>query len=188
MKKLVFCFDGTWNQLSADVPTNVAWLAQMIRPRTRDGTAQVVYYDEGIGTQANAIRRLTDGAFGWGMLANIREAYRFLIFNYEPGDQIYAFGFSRGAYTARSFLGFIRHAGILDVASASKIDKAIEIYRDAPAGRTGKESALAMRFRAKFCKGMCVSETAISASGWTRISTRARCRCSTSAISAFGIR
>lgn len=158
-KRLVFCFDGTWNRLSADVPTNVAKIAQMVRPVTASGQPQIVYYDEGIGTNTWFGRRWYEGATGKGLMSKLRAAYRFLIFNYEPGDHIFAFGFSRGAFTARSFLGFIRHAGILDVVSANKIDRAIELYRKAPAGRTGEESGAAMRFRLKYCRGVCVSET-----------------------------
>lgn len=157
-KRLVFCFDGTWNRLSAEVPTNVAKIAQMVRPVAADGLTQIVHYEEGIGTNTWWGRRVYEGAVGKGLMDKLRSAYRFLIFNYEPGDQIFAFGFSRGAYTARSFLGFIRHAGILDVISANQIDKAIELYRHAPAGITGEESGQAMRFRLQYCRGVCVSE------------------------------
>jgi uncharacterized protein (DUF2235 family) len=155
-KRLVFCFDGTWNQLSADRPTNVVQLAQMVEPTATDGTPQIVHYDEGIGTNMNRLLSFRDGAFGQGMLRIIREAYRFLIFNYRPGDQIYAFGFSRGAYTARSFVGFIRHAGILDVDNANVIDRAIRIYRTAKAGE-GIETEEGLKFRSQYCRGVCVS-------------------------------
>lgn len=155
-KRLVFCFDGTWNQLSADRPTNVVQLAQMVQPVARDGTPQIVYYDEGIGTDMNGLRRAFAGATGKGMEPILREAYRFLIFNYQPGDEIFAFGFSRGAYTARSFVGFIRHAGILDVDNANAIDRAIRIYKEAEAG-AGVESAEGLKFRSEFCRGVCVS-------------------------------
>lgn len=157
-KRLVFCFDGTWNRLSTDNPTNVVKIAQMVEPIARNGVSQVVYYDEGIGTDKNWLGRVHDGIFGKGMVRILREAYRFLIFNYSPGDEIFAFGFSRGAYTARSFIGFIRHAGILDVASAPQIDKALDIYRLAPAGITGEESGVGLRFRSQYCRGVCVSE------------------------------
>ena len=122
MKRLVFCFDGTWNKLSTNCPTNVVLVAEMVAPIAKGGVPQIVYYDEGIGTAKS--EHFMGGAFGKGMMTNIREAYRFLLFNYEPGDQIYAFGFSRGAYTARSFLGFIRHAiaslGITTAQSAGR--------------------------------------------------------------------
>ncbi len=156
-KRLVFCFDGTWNRLAADCPTNVVRIAQMIEPTARDGTPQLVYYDEGIGTE-NKLTKLMRGALGHGMMQIIAEAYRFLIFNYAPGDEIFAFGFSRGAYTARSFAGFIRHAGILDAVSASQIEKAIEIYRKAPAKMRGMESLDGLKFREAHCTGICVSE------------------------------
>lgn len=157
-KRLVFCFDGTWNELSADEPTNVAKIAQMVRPTAKDGSAQLVYYDEGIGTNTNWVNRKYQGATGKGLMLNLREAYRFLTFNYEPGDSIYAFGFSRGAFTARSFVGLVRHAGILDVISANQIDHAIAIYRKAPAGQTGEESPEALDFRLANCRTMCVSD------------------------------
>lgn len=155
-KRLIFCFDGTWNRLSTDCLTNVALLAQMVCPTASDGKPQIVYYDEGIGTGRRKLGKLFDGAFGRGMIKIMREAYRFLIFNYEAGDEIFIFGFSRGAYTARSFAGFIRHAGILDIAHASQIDTAIELYRNARAG-TGEESEAAQKFRAEHCTGICVS-------------------------------
>jgi len=157
-KRLIFCFDGTWNRLSANSPTNVVLVSQMVKPMARDGTPQVVYYDEGIGTGRSWPVQMVQGALGHGMLKILREAYRFLIFNYEPGDEIFAFGFSRGAYTARSFIGFVRHAGILDAVSATQIEEAIRIYKEAPAGETGMESLEGLQFRAQHCTGICVSE------------------------------
>ncbi|MBL0001859.1 MAG: DUF2235 domain-containing protein [Sphingomonadales bacterium] len=155
MKRLVFCFDGTWNKLSTNCPTNVVLVAEMVAPIAKGGVPQIVYYDEGIGTAKS--EHFMGGAFGKGMMTNIREAYRFLLFNYEPGDQIYAFGFSRGAFTARSFLGFIRHAGILDVDSAEQIDQAIAIYKGAFKG-DGDDALPALKFRAQHSSQVCVSE------------------------------
>ncbi len=118
MKRIsIFC-DGTWNQLSAPNATHVARLARAVRPSATDGRTQLVYYQQGVGTGrgTNAVARKMDkwlgGALGWGLDDNIIEAYRNLIFWYEPGDQIFIFGFSRGAYTARSLAGLIRTAGI----------------------------------------------------------------------------
>lgn len=155
-KRIVFCFDGTWNRLSVECPTNVVLLAQMIEPLAPDGTPQVVFYNEGIGANRWWPVRVYEGAVGKGMERIMREAYRFLIFNYEPGDEIFAFGFSRGAYSARSFIGMIRHAGILDIASVTQIDEAFRIYREAPTV-TGTESDEGFAFRAKYCTGVCVS-------------------------------
>lgn len=155
MKRLVFCFDGSWNRLDADCPTNVVLVAESVRPTAKDGTVQVVYYDEGVGTAKRD--RFRGGIFGMGLLTNLREAYRFLIFNYEPGDEIFVFGFSRGAFTARSFAGFIRHAGILDINSASQIDKALTLYKAALL-KEGDDHPRTMKFRATYSSKVCVSE------------------------------
>lgn len=107
MKRLVFCFDGTWNKLVPDLATNVVLTAASIDRIDKKGVAQIIHYDEGVGT--GALDSLRGGMFGTGLIDNVREAYRFLVFNYDPGDEIYVFGFSRGAYSARTFVGFIRH-------------------------------------------------------------------------------
>lgn len=155
MKRLVFCFDGSWNRLNADCPTNVVLIAESVRPTARNGTPQIVYYDEGVGT--GKLDKIRGGVFGTGLLTNLREAYRFLIFNYEPGDEIFIFGFSRGAYTARSFAGFIRHVGILDINTASKIDKALGLYK-AALKKDGDDHPNTMKFRADYSTKVCVSE------------------------------
>lgn len=155
MKRLVFCFDGSWNRLNADCPTNVVLIAESVRPTAKDGTPQIVYYDEGVGT--GKFDKFRGGVFGVGLLTNMREAYRFLIFNYEPGDEIFIFGFSRGAYTARSFAGFIRHVGILDINTASQIDKALDLYK-AALSKDGDDHPNTMKFRANYSTKVCVSE------------------------------
>lgn len=94
MKRLVFCFDGSWNQLDAPYPTNVVFTAESVLPIAADGTAQVIFYDEGVGTEKG--EKLTGGMFGKGLEKNLNDAYRFLIFNHTPGDEIYVFGLSRG--------------------------------------------------------------------------------------------
>ena len=133
MKRLVLCCDGAWNSADQErngvpTPTNVVKLAY--RVAKRDGaTLQVIYYDQGVGT-GNFFDRLTGGAFGDGVEANIYDAYRFLIGNYEPGDEIYLFGFSRGAYTVRSIGGMIRKCGILARPYVKHYHAAIELYRD----------------------------------------------------------
>src|ERR1043166_9849175 len=96
MKRLVFCFDGTWNRLDAAFPTNVVITAESVLPLAAANTAQLIYYDEGVGT--GRWDRIRGGLFGAGLMQNLANAYRFLIFNYTPGDEIYVFGFSRGAY------------------------------------------------------------------------------------------
>lgn len=134
MKRLVFCFDGTWNKLDAEHPTNVLLTAQSILPLTKKA-AQIIYYDEGVGT-GEGLDYYKGGILGMGLLQNLADAYRFLIFNHTPGDEIYAFGFSRGAFTARSFAGLLSNCGILDRRKAAMAKQAIELYRsreDTPA-------------------------------------------------------
>lgn len=155
MKRLVFCFDGSWNRLNTDCPTNVVLLAESVRPTARDGTSQIVYYDEGVGTARRDTFR--GGILGAGLLVNLREAYRFLIFNFEPEDEIFVFGFSRGAFTARSFAGFIRHVGVLDINSASQIDAALDLYK-AALSKDGDDHPRTMKFRADYSAKACVSE------------------------------
>jgi uncharacterized protein (DUF2235 family) len=132
----IFC-DGTWNDLSLDTPTNVVRLAKCVAPVSRKGQAQIVFYDEGVGVAANISRttdtltKLLGGAFGRGLDRKIEAAYRFLVLNYEPGDDIYVFGFSRGAYTARSLCGLIRKCGILKRSCFNKVPEALGLYRNA---------------------------------------------------------
>lgn len=133
MKRLILCCDGTWNsadQASDGVPspTNVVKLGY--RVAKRDGaTVQIVYYGQGVGT-GNLVDRVTGGAFGDGLEDNIHDAYRFLVANYEPGDELYLFGFSRGAFTARSIGGMIRKCGILRRESVRHYADAVALYRD----------------------------------------------------------
>lgn len=155
MKRLVICFDGTWNRLDAPHSTNVVITAESVLPHASDGTAQVIFYDEGIGTRK--WEKYTGGIFGAGMVENLGDAYRFLIFNHSPGDQIYVFGFSRGAYTARSFAGMLSTCGLLQRSDASKVTEAIERYQN----RKGDSAAYAaemMEFRSKYSPDLCVSE------------------------------
>ena len=130
MKRLVICCDGTWNspEHAGVAPSNVVRLARALLPAASDGVPQVVYYDPGVGT-GDIIDRLSGGAFGAGLSLNVREAYRFIVHNYEPGDALYFFGFSRGAYTVRSAAGFVRKVGILHKRHADRIAEGWAIYR-----------------------------------------------------------
>ena len=128
-KRLVVCCDGTWQTLTTEYPTNVVKIAQAIKPVSTDGTHQIIYYDEGIGTETS-LRKYSGGLFGKGMDQNIREAYRFLSLNYEDGDQIYLFGYSRGAYTVRSLAGLIYNSGIIGRQEIRRAPEAFSKYRD----------------------------------------------------------
>lgn len=120
MKRIVICADGTWNEpekrdekTGRIYPTNVLKVARAVRPHSTQGVVQVVYYFEGVGT-AGGWDKITGGAFGHGIELNVRSLYRFIVLNYEPGDELYLFGFSRGAFTVRTLLGFMNCIGLLE--------------------------------------------------------------------------
>lgn len=132
MKRLVVCFDGTWNDADgARSETNVARIARAIRAcqDERGGIPQSVLYLRGIGSSGLQIQRLLDGAIGTGVDENIRSGYMFLAQNYVSGDEIYLFGFSRGAFSARSLAGLIASCGLLRRQRLGDLRNAWQYYR-----------------------------------------------------------
>ena len=131
MRRLVVCFDGTWNTPDkGDKPTNVVKMVRAVRSET-GGVPQITFYDKGVGT-GGPIDRILGGASGAGLTANVVDGYRFLANNYVSGDEIYLFGFSRGAYTARSLAGLVGMAGLLaPIHLGGGLTKSVlGIYRD----------------------------------------------------------
>jgi hypothetical protein len=108
-KRLAIFFDGTWNKPQSN--TNVWRLYLMVAEHDADGRAQRTFYDEGVGTRW--YYQLLGGLFGLGLAGNVRLGYRWLMQHYEVGDEVYIFGFSRGAFTARSLAGLIARCGLL---------------------------------------------------------------------------
>ncbi len=143
MKRLVSCCDGTWNTAGQKCPTNVCRLKEGVAPAGSDGVQQECFYHPGVGTRK--WERLRGGAFGFGLSRDVRDCYRFLVENYEDGDELFFFGFSRGAFTARSTAGFVRNAGILRPEHADRIDEAYALYRSHE--RPDAPSAVAFRER-----------------------------------------
>ena len=134
MKRIAIFCDGTWNtpdkmENGKLCQTNVVKMANALLPASNDGKLQLLYYDSGIGSEGNMFLRIFDGATGNGISENILEAYRFIIQNYEPGDELFLFGFSRGAFTVRSLSGLIRNSGILKIQHLDQIQRAYKIYR-----------------------------------------------------------
>src|SRR5215217_600642 len=132
MKHLIVCCDGTWNrpdQIDRGVaaPTNVAKLALALADTDAAGNRQLLHYQAGVGTRR--WEHLTGGGLGVGLSRNVIECYRFVVDNYEPGDELYFFGFSRGAFTARSLAGLVRNAGILRPGHRDLIEEAYALYR-----------------------------------------------------------
>src|SRR5262245_59688939 len=108
MKRLAIFLDGTWNDPSSR--TNVVKLFDLVAPRGADDVVQKSYYDAGVGTKW--YNKLRGGTVGAGLSKNVRQAYSWLLENYADGDEVYIFGFSRGAYTARSLGGLIAGCGL----------------------------------------------------------------------------
>ena len=155
MKKIVVCFDGTWNKpadesLSGEdqIETNVCRFYKSVKEMGADGVRQVKWYDEGVGTKWYA--RFIGGAIGVGLEKNILDGYKFLAKEYQEGDEIYVLGFSRGAYTARSLVGLIRNCGLVENKRLPlRIAMAYGIYRTRD---DGPDSSTAAQFKAKFSR------------------------------------
>jgi uncharacterized protein (DUF2235 family) len=133
MKRIAIFCDGTWNtpdkqENGKHCQTNVVKMANALSPKSNDGIVQILYYDTGIGSEGDLMKRVFDGATGTGISENILQAYCFIINNYEPGDELFFFGFSRGAFTVRSLSGLIRNSGILKIENLNLVQRAYGIY------------------------------------------------------------
>ncbi|HEY1983323.1 MAG TPA: DUF2235 domain-containing protein [Xanthobacteraceae bacterium] len=123
-KRLAVFLDGTWNNVGDD--TNVWRLKSLCAPMGTDGLAQLVYYERGL-------HGFLGGALGVGLDQDIKDAYQWLTEQYDPGDDIFIFGFSRGAYTARSLAGFIAKCGLLKSGGPLGVKQLYDRYRRADA-------------------------------------------------------
>jgi len=153
-KTLALFFDGTWNRRSSN--TNVSVLYDLTSAhrefRGRLGKApeekaggssdphtQFKYYHSGVGTRLG--EALWGGAFGYGLSRNIKDGYLWLSQHYERGDELFIFGFSRGAYTARSLVGLIRKCGIPRTPEEAFVEEAYHIYREKQWEPDGREAS-----------------------------------------------
>lgn len=149
-KRIVICADGTWSRPEIDIhkdkPTNTLKIARAIKPYGDDQHPQQVFYDWGVGSYTDPI---LGGAIGQGMHKNIMDNYRYIVQNYSPGDELFLFGFSRGAYTVRSLSGLINNCGIIKRPYAQRIQQAFDHYKNitSPFSPQGEES---IRFREQF--------------------------------------
>jgi uncharacterized protein (DUF2235 family) len=127
IRRLVVCCDGTWNNSDNGTGyTNVSRLAWAIRPADAKGVSQIVFYQSGVGTGGDKISQITSGALGLGLSRNMRDGYSFICNNYCEGDEIFLFGFSRGAYTARCIAGLIGFAGLI---GKRDLDRFLELWK-----------------------------------------------------------
>jgi uncharacterized protein (DUF2235 family) len=134
-KNIVICLDGTGNQLKANANSNVLHLYSMLD--LGDPGRQVGYYDPGVGTMGASgawstwgrkLTRLLGLAFGSGIKDNLGEALGFLIRNYVPGDRVYIFGFSRGAFTARGLVGMTYRSGVMRAGTENLVPYLVAAY------------------------------------------------------------
>lgn len=179
MKRIVVCMDGTWQSLRQDKPTNIALIARSVAHKQTvkgdDGQErhihQTVIYTQGVGSNVGALpgrsfysemmsrfNKLAGGMFGAGLEDGILDAYMRLSFNYEEGDEIYIFGFSRGAFAARRLAGLINTSGILSRRHVDKAWEAYTLYHNAPSkratdGSREEHERAARQFRELYGKG-----------------------------------
>lgn len=146
MKNIVICSDGTGNEYGTN-NTNVVELYSVAINDTR----QIAFYDPGVGTgsweydeSTGDLKSKSDQATGNGLMNNVEDAYRFLMATYEPGDRLYLFGFSRGAFTVRSLAGMLNKVGLLHRSSHNLLEYASKTYN------TGKNDEIASGFKATF--------------------------------------
>ena len=124
-KRIALFLDGTWNNV--DDNTNV-WRLKSLCARSAE---QAVYYSAGVGTQSG--EHISGGMFGIGINEEVIGAYEWLVEHYEPNAQLFIFGFSRGAFTARSLAGFISKCGLLKPGSPVSMKQLYERYRKSTA-------------------------------------------------------
>lgn len=175
MKRIIICMDGTWQTLNQQTLTNIGIIARSVAHKETlpDGSHvhQQVIYTKGVGSSIGALERLGffgglvhgvnrifGGMFGEGLEDGIVDTYLRLAFDYEEGDEIYIFGFSRGAFAARRLCGFINVAGIVSRRHTERAREGFRLYYRAPGDNAPEEAKAAhaeeaRQFRLKYGKG-----------------------------------
>lgn len=131
-KKIVFCADGTWNHpkspaLVSGADTNVYKIYKCLAYTA----SQATFYDDGVGAGGNLFAHLTGGVLGKGLFQKVKDGYTAIAHVYDEGDSIYIFGFSRGAYTARSLAGMISICGLpTKNCDQNLVETAFQAYRN----------------------------------------------------------
>ncbi|KAK0761650.1 hypothetical protein N5P37_005702 [Trichoderma harzianum] len=141
-KRIIVCADGTWlasNLGDSSKPSNVARIARALAQTgiDEDGfkVEQIVYYQSGLGSGDLPLQKAIYGGLGWGLDNDICQAYEFIANNYEPGDELFFFGFSRGAFTARSVAGLVCDVGVISPVHMSRFSEMWQAYRQNISGR-----------------------------------------------------
>jgi hypothetical protein len=154
-KRLIVCLDGTWNSPDNGHATNVVKIMRAIAPVDEQGVPQITFYDAGVGADGGGVDRIVDGLTGRGLEQNVRDGYRFLAHNWLPGDEIYVFGFSRGAFTARSLCGFIDLFGLLPKRDLHRLRDAWALYQQ-PKEQRAEAACAAIRALARPVRIKCL--------------------------------
>jgi uncharacterized protein (DUF2235 family) len=158
-KTIVICLDGTSNQIGVSRPTNVGKTFEMVS--LTDPARQVAYYDPGVGTLPSStargkVARLAslgaELAFGWGITTNVIQAYTWLMQHYQFRDDVYVFGFSRGAYTARALVSLLNRPGLLRPGSDNLVEYAVHEYANSKKDTTKRVDGI-REFADAFCWG-----------------------------------
>jgi len=124
-KRILFCSDGTWDNSGNNTNVYKIYKAMQV------SADQIPFYDDGVGSDGTPIDRLLGGAFGTGLFQKVKDGYSKIAQVYEKGDQIFIFGFSRGAYTARSIAGMIASCGLPTSNFTDQVvDTAFQAYRE----------------------------------------------------------
>jgi uncharacterized protein (DUF2235 family) len=136
MKSIILCADGTWNTPHGDSPSTTDTNVRKLYCALTNDPAQLKYYDSGVGTDGTPLDHLSGGAMGEGLFQKVQDCYQFLSNVYDPGDRIFLFGFSRGAYTARSTAGMIAGFGVPSINLDNRTVKRIfDAYREPDAAK-----------------------------------------------------
>ncbi len=152
MKRIIISLDGTWQTGEDDTPTNIKLIHDCIAPVDQNGVTQLAKHFAGVGTQGNKLKRLFTGITGDDLEDRIKEAYKYIIENYNDGDEVILSGFSRGAFTARTLNGMIYKSGIIDPSKVADVDKAIEEAYDFYQTDHRPNSKAGLEFREKYAK------------------------------------
>jgi hypothetical protein len=118
-RNIVVLSDGTGNSAAKLARTNVWRTYQALELGEAD---QLAMYDNGVGTSALKPLAIVGGAFGWGLKRNVLHLYKFLCRNYQDGDRVFGFGFSRGAFTIRMLIGMVLTQGLVRFHSEEELD------------------------------------------------------------------
>ncbi|HEX6549411.1 MAG TPA: DUF2235 domain-containing protein [Gammaproteobacteria bacterium] len=155
-KRIAVFADGTWQAQDSANVSNIVLLKNAVKAVAADGTPQISAYHIGVGADTSRLMAYIQGAFGLGVSGNIKDLYRGLVKRYQgradsnpDHDELYLFGFSRGAFTARSLGGLIRHCGILKPEHSNLVNQAYALYM-AQDALHDPDSDVMKNFRSKY--------------------------------------